>query len=332
MVAANTLQVKSYPALSAAAIRAGYPAAARLYDLVQFLAACHHGREFFSRSDLTSLHLLDEHALDRALREGCGLFWTRADDDWHMTARSKVAAALGVWEPGQAVALPVAAFRGRLSGYKAHVYAGFVAQMRRNTPSREILCQTFGISLPTLLEWERRIPVTVRPRYVHVDPFEGGQAEVYNQSLELVDHRPARVWISIVSPRGKVIAGRRLMDNDNHPLGDFWSVQDEPGWEPGSRPVLTFQTTNEYVSDIPTTAGRSRRLRAEIKRYGSPASRPGGKPQRYPARWFDEMAGMVKWQGKRFNRDRAAIVVTRRTQDRVIGTWSPSRVAFWNEP
>ena len=334
--ARNTL--RTYPCITAAAIRAGFPSAARLYDLIQHLAAHNNGHAFFSRAELVALGILDQHAIDRALHEGAGLFWTWTGHNWHMTARSKVAAALGVENPGKAVGLPVESFAGRLSKYKAYVYAGYLAQLHNPIRSRAFLCEQFGATLPTLLEWERRTDVQARPRFVQVEPFGGGQDAVYSQSVELEDTRTRRVWINLVTHKGRIVASRRLMDNDNHPLDDYHQTLDAPAWENNANPVLVFQISNEYASPLDTTSGRSRRLRAEIKCLTAesdlPAARPGGKPEsEHPlrARWFDDRSVMVKWQGKRRHRGRPAVIETRRSKGRVIGVWSSSREAFWGE-
>jgi hypothetical protein len=335
---ARNTPIRTYPIIAAAAIRAGFPAAARLYDLIQHLAAANHGHAFFSRTGLVQLGVIDQHAIDRALKEGTGLFWTWTGRNWHMTARSKVAAALGVENPGKAVGLPVESFAGRLSQYKAHVYAAYLAQLRNPVRSRAFLSEQFGVSTPTLLEWERQTHVQVRPRFVQVEPFDGGQEAVYSQSVEMDDVRTRRVWISLVTEKSRIVASRRLMDNDNHPLDDYHQTLEAPAWENNAHPVLVFQISNEYASPLDTTSGRSRRLRAEIKRLiadpDSPAARPGGKPESAPtlrARWFDDRSVMVRWQGKRHNRGKTAVIQTRRSKGRVIGAWSPSREAFWGE-
>jgi hypothetical protein len=333
----NTL-IRTYPAVSAAAIKVGCPAAARLYDLIQHLAAHNNGRAFFSRTGLVQLGVIDQHAIDRALKEGAGLFWTWTGHNWHMTARSKVAAALGVEQPGKAVGLPVEAFAGRLSKYKAHVYAGYLAQLRHPSRSRTFLGEQFGVTTPTLLEWERQTGVQARPRFVQVEPFDGGQEAVYSQSMEVDNTRTHRIWINLVTQKGRIVASRRLMDNDNHPLDDYHQTLEAPAWENNANPVLVFQISNEYASPLDTTSGRSRRLRAEIKcltaESDSPAASPGGTPetaQPLRARWFADRSVMVKWQGKRRNRGKTAVIQTRRSKGRVIGAWSPSREAFWGD-
>jgi hypothetical protein len=330
--------IRTYPCITAAAIRAGYPAAARLYDIVQHLAAHNNGRAFFSRAGLVQLGILDQHAIDRALKEGAGLFWTWTGHNWHMTARSKVAAVLGVENPGKAVGLPVESFAGRLSKYKAYVYAGYLAQLHNPIRSRAFLCEQFGTTLPTLLEWERRTDVQARPRFVQVEPFDGGQDAVYSQSMEMDNTRTRRVWINLVTHKGRIVASRRLMDNDNHPLDDYHQTLEAPAWENNAIPRLVFQISNEYASPLDNTSGRFRRLRAEIKRLtaepDSPAARPGGKSgsaQTLRARWFDDRSVMVKWQGKRRNRGQPAVIQARRSKGRVIGVWSPSMEAFWGE-
>jgi hypothetical protein len=335
---ARNTPIRTYPIIAAAAIRAGFPAAARLYDLVQHLAATNKGHAFFSRAGLVQLGVIDQHAIDRALKEGADLFWTWTGYNWHMTARSKVAAALGVDNPGKAVGLPVEALAGRLSNYKAHVYAAYLAQLRNPVRSRAFLSEQFGVSTPTLLEWERRTHVHVRPRFVQVERFDGVQEAVYSQSIEVDDARTRRVWVNLVTQKGRIVASRRLMDSDNHPLDDYHQTLEAPAWENNAHPVLVFQISNEYTGPLDTISGRSRRLRAEIKRLAaesdSPAARLGGKPetaQPLRARWFDDRSVMVRWQGKRRNRGKAAVIQTRRSKGRVIGTWSSSREAFWGE-
>jgi hypothetical protein len=330
--------IRTYPCITAAAIRAGFPAAARLYDLIQHFAATNNGCAFFSRAGLVQLGVIDQHAIDRALKEGAGFFWTWTGRNWHMTARSKVAAGMGVENPGKAVGLSVETLAGRLSKYKAHVYAAYLAQLRTPIRSRAFLCEQFGVTIPTLLEWERQTGVQARPRFVQVEPFDGVQEAVYSQSMEVDDTRTRRVWIHLVTHKGRIVASRRLMDNDNQPLDDYHQTLEAPAWENNANPVLVFQISNEYASPLDTTSGRWRRLSAEIKRLiadpDSPAARPGGKSElehARRARWFDDRAVMVKWQGKRQNRGKPAAIQTQRSRGRVIGAWSPSREAFWGE-
>jgi hypothetical protein len=337
MVHENTFQVKSYPKLAAAALRAGYPAAMRLYDLVQRLVASRNGNPFFSRANLTCL--MEENAVDRALKEGFGLFWTRTEyGDYHMTARSKVAAKLGVIRAGRVVWLPIEAYTGRLSLYKAYIYAGYLAQLRHATESRDQLCERFGVTLPTLLEWERKIGVKTIARFVMVDPFEDDDLNsLYSQCKEFERERSARVWVSIVTPRGKVIAGRRLMDNNNEYLPDAASVVDEPGWEITSRPVRTFQTSNLYHSPIDTApAGRQRWLKSEIKQH-SRNDGPGGDDDPTPRKWeqqpgwHEDGYTAAKWQGRKWNRERPAIVVRKLTKKAVYAEWRSSVAARFAE-
>jgi hypothetical protein len=204
--------------------------------------------ELFSRAGLVQLGAIDQHAIDRALKEGNGLFWTWTGHNWHMTARSKVAAALGVENPGKAVGLPVDAFAGRVSKYKAYVYAGYLAQLHNPTRSRAFLCEQFDATTPTLLEWERQTNVQARPRFVQVEPFDGGQNAVYSQSVELDNTRTRRVWINLVTHKGRIVASRRLMNSRNEPLDDYHQTLEAPAWENNARPVLVFQISNEYAS------------------------------------------------------------------------------------
>jgi len=339
-----------YPQIAAQAIQQGHASASRLHAIVLHRARSNQGRQIFNRADLLSfceaLGVLNAQQVDRGLHEGLGLFWTYSPvhKTYKLISQAKIAAGLQfTGSPGRAVVLPVGAFQGRLSDWKAAVYAAYLAQLRQNTPGREHLCAVFGVSLPTLLDWERRAGVQAMPRMVlSTPPAEitgpDAQATAAAVSLEIAQHRTARTWVSIVGPRGRLIAGRRLMDDHNTPLPDYWEVQREPGWEAGSQPYLTWQTTNEYHSpaNIAPT-GRGQWLKGEIKRIATPATNAlGGTPVRSAPRcetrpgWHEEGYKAVKWQSRRQNRSRPAIVVRRSTAG-VQGTWLPSHAALWGE-
>lgn len=339
-----------YPQIVAHAIQQGHASAYRLYTLVQHRAKSNQGLQIFSRSDILAyceaLGVMNQAQVDRALREGVGVFWSYSPRHrtYKMISRAKVAAGLNfIGSPGRAVILPAEAFQGRLSDWKATVYAAYLAQLRKVTPSREHLCSVFGVSLPTLLDWERRTGVKATARIVMTVPpaqIEGPAdlATTAAASLEIDRCRTARTWISIVSPRGKIIAGRRLMDNRNCPLPDYWDVQNEPGWENGSQAYFTWQTTNEYLSPLNVACtGRRKWLESEIKRISTPVINAPGGTQTRPALDYDTRPGWhedgykaVKWQGKRQNRSRPAIVVKRK-KGLVVGLWQPSHAALWGE-
>jgi len=343
MITDNQQGVKSYPVITATAIRSGLAAPARVYELVQALAVSRNGSPFFTRADLIALDLLSEQQVDRALAAGLGIFWTRTPlGDYHMTSRAKVAVALGhVGKPGRAVTLPLKAFTGRLSNFKAHTYAGYLGQLRRQSPSRNRLCEVFGVSLPTLLAWERRSGVKPRPRLIMADPanLDGATGTQEQQAAifgEIDRNRGGRVWISVVGPRGGIKAGRRLMDSENQALDDYWSVVEAPTWEINAQPVITWQTTNDY-SNTPlgvAPSGRGSWLHADIKRLGSPdMNAMGGKPSRSSSPrpgWHDDPATADKWQGRRWNRVKPAIIA-QYVKTAVTGTWRPSRAAVWGE-
>jgi hypothetical protein len=339
-----------YPQIAAQAIQQGYASASRLHAIVVHRARSLQGRQIFSRADLLcfceALGVLNPQQIDRGLHEGLGLFWTYSPshNTYKLISQSRIAASLGfTGSPGRAVVLPASAFQGRLSDWKAAVYAAYLAQLRQNTPSREHLGAVFGVSLPTLLDWERRAGVRAVPRIVlSIPPAEiagpDAQATTAAVSLEIAQHRTARTWVSIVGPRGRRIAGRRLMDHRNIPLPDYWEVQSEPGWEAGSQPYLTWQTTNEYhsPSNIAPT-GRGQWLKGEIKRIATPVTNAlGGTPVRSAPRcdtrpgWHEEGCKAVKWQSRRQNRSRPAIVV-KRSAAGIQGTWLPSHAALWGE-
>jgi hypothetical protein len=322
----------------------------RVYELVQSLAAARNGSPYFARADLISLHLVDAQQIDRALRDGLGIFWSRTESgDYHMISRAKVVIALGFeGKPGRAVWLPVEVFTGRLVNYKASIYAGYLAQLYKTTPSRDFLCELFGVSLPTLLDWEQRTGIHVRRRIVMADPanLEGATGDQGQQVAvwdELDANATSRTWITIRGPRGGIIAGRRLMDNANQPLDDYWSVTQEPAWETNATPVLTWQTTNDYQSPLDVcSSGRGSWLHADVKRLDTPATNAmgghanrlsdGSNPPRWMTHpgWHDDIVEAIKWQGQKPNRSRPA-VVRKVYRCCVIGEWFPSRSAQWDE-
>ena len=339
-----------YPRIAAQAIQQGHASAHRLYVVVQHRARMHQGCQLFSRAEIAAycvlLGVMNQAQVDRALRDGLGLYWIYSPSHrtYKMISRAKVAVGLNfAGNPGRAVALPTEAFQGRLSDWKAATYAAYLAQLRKATPSREHLCSVFGVSLPTLLDWERRSGVKATARIVmSVPPAQiagpGDQATTAAVSLEIDRNRTARTWISIMTKRGRIVAGRRLMDNNNGFLPDYWDVQDEPGWEADSEPYFTWQTTNEYHSPLNVTpSGRGKWLEGEIKRNSTPVTNALGGTQSRPAPDYDTRPGWhedgykaVKWQGKRHNRCRPAIVA-KRGKGVVRGMWQPSHAALWGE-
>jgi len=345
-----SVKLRTYPQISAKAIQQGFAGPMRIYDLVQSLVVNQNGLPYFSRADLISLNLLDAQQIDRALRDGLGIFWTRTESgDYHMNSRAKVILALGFeGKPGRAVWLPVGAFTGRLVNYKASIYAGYVAQLYQTTPSRDYLCEFFGVTVPTLLDWEQRTGIHVRQRIVMADPSnlegatgdQGQLAAVYD---ELDAHATSRTWITIRGPRGGIIAGRRLMNNANQPLDDYWDVTQEPAWETNAVPVLSWQTTNDYQSPLDVCAsGRGSWLHADVKRLDTPATNAMGghadcesdepTPPRWKTRpgWHYDIVRAIKWQGRKPNRSRPA-VVQKVYKRHIAGEWFPSRSAQWNE-
>jgi len=168
---------------------------------------------------------------------------------------------------------------------------------------------------------------------------------------ELNAHLGPRRWINIVGPRGGIKAGRRLMDDNNHPLDDYWQTLEAPAWENDATPMLAWQTTNHYTSSLDAARqGRGSWLRAEIKRLyalESPSGSPdknamGGKPDGDdsadgPADWHTlpswrhhDLHEAIKWQGRKHNRARPAVVQKVQKQG-IIGVWLPSRVAVWGK-
>jgi hypothetical protein len=346
-----------YPQIAAQAIQQGHASASRLHALVLYRARENQGRQIFSRADILTtcdvLGVMNPSQVDRDLRAGLGVFWTYSPlhKTYKLIGQAKIAAVLGVTgSPGWAVNLPLTAFRGRLADWKAAVYAAYLAQLRQTTPSRDCLCKVFGVSLPTLIDWERRTGVRATPRLVMVAPrdnfvADGDLAAAASVGLEIDQHRTARTWISIVGPRGRLIAGRRLMDNRNTPLPDYWDVQSEPGWEPGSQPYFTWQTTNNYYSPLDVTfTGRRQWLEGEIERVLTPVKNASGGTQTRSARrdkprsdcrdtrpyWHENEYKAVKWQGRRDNRSRPAIVV-KLGPGVIKGLWLPSHAALWGE-
>ena len=342
-------QVPIYPKIAAQAIKTGHAEVYRLYALVQARAMVNQGRYIFTRAEMRAFcaGLLNDQQIDRALAAGNGIFWSYSPNHqtYRMVSRAKVAIALGFrGNPGRAVLLPGSAFQGRLADWKAAVYAAYLSQLRKATPSRDHLCEVFGVSLPTLLDWERRAGVKVRPRLVmSVVPgeIEGpghDQAVAEATSAEIERSRTARTWLTVVGPRGGIIAGRRLMDNQNNPLPDYWQVQEEPGWEDRSTIRFTWQTTNVYQSPLNVApSGRGSWLEAEMKRLSIPDTDAMGSTERRPAPcydnrpgWHDIPATAVKWQRRKWNRGRPAIVAQYR-KVLIVGEWWPSHAALWGE-
>jgi hypothetical protein len=349
----NPPQIRNYPQIAALAIKCGYASAYRLYTLVQVRATINQGRCIFTRAEILAfcknLGVMNEQAVDRALYQGTSLLWTYSPEHrtYKMISRAKVAAALGFTaNPGRAVVMPPKAFQGRLADWKAAVYAAYLGQLYQATPSREYLCEVFGVSLPTLLDWEKRAGINVRPRLVTtalpaeiVGPGED-QAVAYATSTELDRSQTARVWLTVVGKRGRLIAGRRLMDNHNQYFDDYWQVQQEPGWEAGSTIRLTWQTTNSYSSPLNVApTGRGSWLEAEIKRLTSiPDRNAMGRTERRPTdSWYDTRPGWhdnpvtaAKWQKRKWNRSRP-VIIAHYHKERVVGEWQPSHAALWGE-
>jgi len=327
--------INIYPKIAAVAIASGQAEAYRLYSLVLARARATRGRYIFSRTDLRALGVLSDQQIDRALALGCGVFWfySPAHRSYRMSSQANIALALGFsGNPGRAVTLPIAAFEGRLSNFKAAVYAAYLAQQRRPTTSRTALAKLFGVSVPTLLAWEKKLGVQVLPRTIVADVPDGSQPLAV--ALEIEKNRTARTWLQVMGPRGRRIAKRRLMDNTNTPLDDYWQVQEEPGWEEGSEIKVCWQTTNFYRSPLNVApSGRGCWLERDIKRHSIPDTKAKGSTEgRINTRlgWLPDEYTAIKWQHRRRNRCRPA-VVEQVKKDEVLGTWLPSHSALWEE-
>jgi DNA-binding transcriptional MerR regulator len=343
--------LRIYPNLAAA--YSHVPAGYRMYTIAQYRAYHSQGRHYFT---LNEIRPYCSGMSDRQIRFGlrqavkAGLLALR-DGVYRMLGRAAVMVQAGITNPGRAVVVP---FTSDLTRFRANCYAAWLESRTNRTPSREALMNTWGVSRQTLQIWERLVGIKVFERIIliEVDPQTAGdpQAAAVAVSDERETYCTGRVWLSVVGPRGGIRAGRRLMDNDNTPLDDYWPMQDEPAWEPDCQIMLTWQGTNEYVSPLNRAAsGRMKWLikqadnlrgegpanlsshsGCESQEDNQPAKRHLAKRVTHPVKRFHKMADAVKWQSKRKGRDRPALVDTV-LKGRIVSRFLPSHSVLWGE-
>jgi hypothetical protein len=360
MIASDQQGVKLRVYPNVAASFAAHPAGYRMYTIAQVRARALKGRHYFT---LNEIRPYCPGMSDRQIRFGlrqavdAGLLTLRGGV-YKMSGRAAVMVMAGVKNPGYAVDIPLEA---SLAQFRALCYAAWLESRTNRTPSREALMNFWSVSRQTLQTWERLVGIKVFERIIlaEVDPQTSGdpQAAVAAVAGERETYRTGRVWLSVVGPRGGIRTGRRLMDNDNTPLDDYWPVQDEPAWEPDCQIMLTWQGTNEYVSPLNrAVSGRMKWLikQADNLRGAGPAnlsSHSGCKSQEvqavdyqevrsakrhlakrvtHPVKRFHKMADAVKWQSKRKGRDRPALVDTV-LKGRIVGRFLPSHSVLWGE-
>ena len=292
------------------------------------------GRHHATLDELIPYSPLSRRTLRYGLAAACKAgFVTVQNGVYQMQGTATIAARLNVANPGRAVAITI---KADLAQFRAAIYSAWLAQRRDQRPSRAEIRATFGVSLPTLLAWEKTAGVQVRERIIIAplyDDVNDDQTRAARAADEIERHRTNRTWIEVRGPRLGLIAGRRLMDNTNGALLDYWEVQQEPAWEAGARCWLAWQSTNDYQSTQHQLAisGRGSWLQADIKRRIPDSCGRGSRDVAYrrplAIRAADEAAALKK-QGARGQRDRPAVVECV-TAHQVTGKFLRSRVAVW---
>jgi hypothetical protein len=217
--------------------------------------------------------------------QACGLFVEYMGRDrcdrrvkrYRMIAKERVLLALGAPRPGPAVSLPDAALSGSLDTFCAFAYSAYLTGNRAKL-TRETLSDLFGVTRPTLYEWEHIASIDVRPQYLRAcQPTN--EAESTEYAANFGDGGP--IWKE-VDHEAKVIRFKR-------------------------------QTINKYTPTRTDCApsGRSKRLKQRMRYLkpsmgatDSPECVPGYRHRRLRAtRQFDGRGGTEKQRIKQAQRD-----------------------------
>ncbi len=331
-----------YPNVAAAAIAGGYAVAYRIYVIMQ-ARAFETGRQFATTNELRPYApTLSDRQLRTGLAEAIKAgFLTYRNGVYKLVARKRVMLMLGVADPGRSVDLEY--IPGNLAVFKAECYSGWHEARYDDTPPRDKIIEIWNTSLPTLIDWEQRVDIHVRARIVSTEidpPKAGGDLQTAAAALaDELQHQIAgrRVWLGIFGPHGGYRGGRRLMDNNNDPLLDFFRVQDEPAWEDNCTIRLCWQESNDYQSPLNrAVSGRAKWLKEQVKisDHQTPDEKPQGGSDDYdyiePAKRFLDATEADKWQRRRVNRDRT-VIIEAVMKDRVMGEFHPSSAATWGE-
>jgi hypothetical protein len=286
------LKLVLYSALAPRAIQAHKAGGLRLYVVLQRQARQNCGRAWYSQVEIIALYEQLGMTAKQArhdLSQARGLFVAYMGQDrqdrrgkrYRMIAKERVLLALDAERPGPAVLLPDAALSGSLDTFCAFAYSAYLTGNRAKL-TREKLCELFGVTRPTLYEWERLASIDVRPQYLRARP-PTNEAESAEYAANFGDGGP--IWHE-VDHQAKVIRFKRQTINQYTPT--------RTGCAPG---------------------GRSKRLKRRIRSMGATHSPECVPVRRLSAtRQFDGRGGTDrqriqqaqqdadKWQAKHTDR------------------------------
>jgi hypothetical protein len=279
-----------YHKIAAAALKVN-AVAYRVYIIAQSRAAATQGLNTFTVAELRPycpLTLSDRQlrlGLKAAREEG---WLTQHGHTYRMISRAKLMGVLGVMRPGRAVLIPADQIAD-LTHFKALLYSAWFEGRQRRDPSRDVLEATFGISRQTQYEYEERADIQVQPRIVVMEP----PAAIADYE-DIESAHTIRLWAVEIDHKHQVTAQYRLMDNNNHWTGD----------EVADGDLMAYQLSNRYEPTQTELAasGRGKWLRADIPALMDREDSRPRQPQR--PKVFDSDYQAVKWQSKRFNRER----------------------------
>ena len=154
--------VKSYPDLSAAAIKAGCDLSLRLWYILR--QQIPKGRGWMRLEDVFELSPWGKRKTRRWLKDGDGLLWDVVKDKdgekVRLRALEKVELALGVLDQKEPVYVPLG--DGSLKTWRSNLYASFFTGEDYAQISQEKLSKLFGRSARTLYEWSKTEHLEVR--------------------------------------------------------------------------------------------------------------------------------------------------------------------------
>lgn len=204
-------ELKIYPSLARTAATADLSRACRWWHILRAVASQRDGWQYFVIEDVIAI--FGQFGLDR--RQAYALFAGDGKLFFEVNHRRGVVALVGLQrvcealecDAGRPVALPVNQVSGRLTGWKAAVYALAFARKPRNISRQRLQAET-GASPSTQRRYEAAAGVLVEPQFAYVadgeetqipdgapwwhDVIDGERVTVWQIVNRLVLHRDTR--------------------------------------------------------------------------------------------------------------------------------------------
>lgn len=189
--------IKIYPALARAALAVGLARQCRWWHILRGVVARQGGWQYFTRDQVIAI--FDAHGVDRRqayhLFEDGGIFFevNHRRGVVALVGLQRVSEALGC-DTGRPVLLPVEQVSGKVSKWKAAVYALAFERKPRNISRRRLQEET-GVSGSTQRRYERAAGVKVERQFAYAK--EGEEVKIPDGApwwWETIDGAPVMVW------------------------------------------------------------------------------------------------------------------------------------------